>query len=201
MFSNCGTNKTIVDTKVTKFYYPRTLDFKNDSILSKVELDSIKNYGELIMITDKIVCEGKTPVLKLHHDNSEFNIIVFKMCSQSNSVADYRKRNVIAIEKNSIIINDEIEKSFTNLKSVLRNHIVNPKKKSEYSQNIEKSLIFYYQDSLFGKEEIKKQLITIASEFNELNRKNGDSLPLKIKLNDYPHIRIHIPIPPPPIEN
>ncbi len=200
MFHNCETNKRNVEQKNAEFYYPRIASFENDSILTKIDLDSIKNYGELIKIADRITCNGKTPVLKFKSNETEFNFLVFKMCTESNIIADYSGRNVISIENNTVIINDQIEKPLDSIKSILRNHILNPEKQTDYSQNIEKALIFYYQDSTFRKEDIKKQLIKIASEFNELNWKNGDSLPLKIKLNDYPFIRIQMPIPPPPIE-
>jgi hypothetical protein len=66
-------------------------------------------------------------------------------------------------------------------------------KESDYSTNIEKALIFYYQDSSFRAQEIKKQLIYISTEFNKLNSKNDLNLPLKIKLVDYPYIRVTIP--------
>ncbi|PKG41767.1 hypothetical protein CXF67_13935 [Psychroflexus sp. MES1-P1E] len=200
MFYNCKTDNRTVEQKNTEFYYPRITNFENDSILTKIDLDSIKNYGELIKIADRIACSGKLPVLKFNSDKTDFNLLVFKMCSESNIIADYSGKNVISIENNTVIINDQIEKPIDSLKSILRNHILNPEKQSDYSQNIEKALIFYYQDSLFGKEEIKKQLVKITTEFNELNGKNGDSLPLRIKLCDYPYIRIEMPIPPPPIE-
>ncbi len=200
LFYNCKTDNTKVEQKNAEFYYPRITNFEKDSTLTKIYLDSIKDYGELIKIADRIACNGKLPVLKFSSDKNDFNLLVFKMCSESNIIADYSGKNVISIENNTVIINDQIEKPFDSLKTVLRNHILNPQKQSDYSQNIDKALIFYYQDSLFGKEEIKKQLIKITTEFNELNRKNGDSLPLKIKLSDYPYIRIEMPIPPPPNE-
>ncbi len=189
-----------MEQKNAEFYYPRLTNFENDSILTIVDLESIKNYGELIHIADKIACNGKLPVLQFNSNKAHFKLLVFKMCSESNIIADYSRKNVISIENNTIIINDQIEKPLDSLKTVLENHILNTGKQSNYSQNIEKALIFYYQDSLFGKEAIKKQFLKIATEFNELNRKNGDSLPLRIKLSDYAYIRVDMPNPPPPPE-
>ena len=188
MFSNCETKKDKAE-----FYYPRISSFKSDSLLTDIQLDSIKNYGELTKILDRITCSGKTPVLKFSNEKSEFNLIVFKMCSETNIVADYSTRNVISIQNDSIIINNKIEKPFDSLKTILKKHILNPKNISDYSINIEKALIFYYQDSLYNKEKIKAQLIKITTEFNQLNEKNGDSLPLKIKMTNHPYIRIEPP--------
>jgi len=193
LFLNCETKKDKAEFKKTNFYYPRISDFKTDSLLTKIYLDSIKNYGELNRIADRIACDGKNPLLIFSNDSSEFNLIVYKECSESNDIVDYSIKNIISIENNSIIINDEIEKPMDSLKTVLGNHILNPKKEFDFSQNIEKALIFYFQDSLYKTEKIKKQLIKLATEFNELNQKNGDNLPLKIKLSDYPYLRIETP--------
>ena len=188
LFLSCKTKKDKAE-----FYYPRISSFKSDSLLTNIQLDSIENYEELTKILDRITCSGKTPVLKFSNEKYEFNLIVFKICSEANLVADYSKRNVLYIQNDSIIINNEMEKSFNNLKSVLKRHILNPKKESDYSMNVEKAIIFYYQDSLYHKEKIKTQLIKIATEFNQLNKKNGDSLSLKIKMTNYPYIRIETP--------
>ena len=188
MFLNCETKKDKAE-----FYYPKISSFKLDSLLTNIQLDSIENYGELTKILDRITCSGKTPVLKFSNEKSEFNLIVFKMCSETNIVADYSTRNVIYIQNDSIIVNNKIEKPFDSLKTILKKHILNSKNISDYSINIEKALIFYYQDSLYNKEKIKAQLIKITTEFNQLNEKNGDSLPLKIKMRNYPYIRIEAP--------
>jgi hypothetical protein len=190
LFLNCETKKEKSEIEKTVFYYPRISSFESNPLLTKISLDSIKNFGELTKLSDRIACNGKIPVLKFSDEKSEFNLILFKMCSKSLVIADYSGTNVISIENNSIIINDQIEKPFDSLKTILKKHILNQEKESDYSINIEKALIFYYQDSLFKTQEIKKQLIKISTEFNKLNSENGGNLPLKIKLSDYPYIRI-----------
>ncbi|RFN58414.1 hypothetical protein DZ858_14435 [Marixanthomonas ophiurae] len=193
MFCNCETKKQKAELKKTEFYYPRISNFKTDSSLVKIYLDSIKNYGELIKIADQIACDGKEPLLKFENEQTDFNLIIYKECSELNDIVDFSDRNVISIENETIIINDDTEKTLDSLKSILENHILNPKKVFDYSQNIEKALILYYQKSSYSSKNIKSQLIQIATEFNDLNAKHSDSLPLKIKLSDYPYIRIQIP--------
>ena len=190
LFSNCETKKERTEYKKTEFYYPRISNFKMDSSLTEIYLDSIKNYGELIKIADKIACDGKAPLLKFSSDSTEFNLIAYKECVSKMDIVDYHGSNVISIQKDSIIISDKIEMSFDSLRPILRNHILNPKREFNYSKSIDKALIFYYQDSLVSSKKIKDQFIKITTDFNELNRKNGDSLPLKIKLSEYPYIRI-----------
>ena len=185
MFYNCETKK-----EKAEFYYPRISNFKTDSTLTTIYLDSIKNYGELIKITEQIACADKAPLLKFSTDSTEFNLIVYKECTNKMDIVDYHGSNVISIQKDSIIINDQIELTFDSLRPILRNHILNPNREFNYSKSIDKALIFYYQNSLVSTKKIKEQLIKISTDFNELNRKNGDSLPLKIKLSEYPYIRI-----------
>lgn len=190
LFCNCETKREKTEFKKAEFYYPRVSNFKSDTYLTEIYLDSIKNYGELIKIADQIACDGKVPLLKFSSDSTEFNLIVFKECAKKMEIVDYHTSNVISIQKNSIIINDKIEMPFDSLQLVLRNHILNPNREFNYSKSIDKALIFYYQDSLLSSKKIQRQLIKIATDFNELNSKNGDSLSLKIKLSDYPYIRI-----------
>ena len=185
LFYNCETKK-----EKAEFYYPRISNLKTDSTLTTIYLDSIKNYGELIKITEQIACADKAPLLKFSTDSTEFNLIVYKECTNKMDIVDYHGSNVISIQKDSIIINDQIELTFDSLRPILRNHILNPNREFNYSKSIDKALIFYYQDSLVSTKKIKEQLIKISTDFNELNRKNGDSLPLKIKLSEYPYIRI-----------
>ena len=182
-----------MEFKKTEFYYPRISNFKSDSSLIKIYLDSIESYGELLKLADQIACEGKEVLLKFGNEQTDFNMIIYKECSKLNDIVDFSDRNVISIENETIIINDESEKPLDSLKAVLANHILNPKKVFDYSQNIEQALILYYQKSSYSSNEIKSQLIQIATEFNDLNAKYSNSLPLKINLNEYPYIRIQIP--------
>ncbi|MAO16542.1 MAG: hypothetical protein CMH44_06650 [Muricauda sp.] len=190
LFYKCETKKVKAQFKKTEFYYPRVSYFKKDSSLTEIYLDSIKNYGELIKTTEQIACAGKAPLLKFSTDSTEFNLIVYKECTNRMDIVDYHLSNVISIQKDSIIINDEIEMGFDSLQPILRNHILNPNQEFNYSKSVDKALVFYYQDSLVSAKKIKYQLIKITKVFNELNRKNGDSLPLKIKLSEHPYIRI-----------
>ena len=193
LFLNCEAKKEKTDFKKSEFYYPRIANFETDSTLTGIFLDSIENYGELIKIADQIACNGKAPLLKFSTDSTEFNLIVYKECLTKMDIVDYHGSNIISIQYDLIIINDEIEISMESLPIVLRNHILNPKNEFTYSKNIEKALIFYYQDSLYPSKKIKEQLIKIAADFNDLNRKNGESLPLKMKLSEYPYIRVITP--------
>jgi len=192
---NCDTKEVKVKIDKSTFYYPRFSNFQNDSLLVNIYLDSINNYGELIEIANQISCDLKIPVIKFNNDVSEFNLIAWKYCSESNDIVCYSERNIISIENDSIIINYDNTQTIDSLKTILENHILNPIKLDDYSQNADKSIIQFHQDNSFNSKNIKDLLITLVSEFNLLNKKNGDSLPLNFFLMDYPYISIE----PPPV--
>jgi hypothetical protein len=146
-----------------------------------------------MVLANQISCNKKWVLLVFETDKNKFKFELYKECSESNDIVDYSRRNVISIQMDSIIINDELGVPLDSLKTVLKNHILNPNQELDYSQNIEKALIFYNQDSIFPSQKIKEQLIKISENFNELNTQYGDSLPLKIKLSEYPYIRILTP--------
>ncbi|SDR71671.1 hypothetical protein [Christiangramia echinicola] len=184
-------------TKET-FYYPRMTSFQNDSLLKKVEIDSLKNFGELLKLTDEIVCDNKIPMIYFENEKAEFKFLMGKECLIVLNIADYKERNVIFIQGDSIIINDKITKPLDNIDKVLKKHILNNGKDPKYSTSIEESIIFYHQDSSFKSQDIKKQLLKISYAFHEMRKTNGDSIPLKMKLQDYGYI--YVEEPPIPIE-
>jgi len=191
---NCDkTIKKDHDSIKETFYYPHKANFQNDTLLRKVKLDSLKNFGELLKLSDKIVCENKIPLIYFRNEKAEFKMLIGKECLIALNVADYKERNVIFIQGDSIIINDKMTKPFDSIKSIMVKHILNKNKDLDYSTSIEKAIIFYHQDSLFKSIDIKKQLLKIANEFNQIKISNGDTIPLKIKLRDYEYIYMEIP--------
>ncbi|MEP2935740.1 MAG: hypothetical protein ABJM06_14995 [Gilvibacter sp.] len=190
MLLNCETKKDNAGIEKVEFFYPRIPKINDNVKKGRIYLDSIQNFGELNILADQIVCDKKWPILIFETENNKYNFALFKECTVSMDIVDYHGSNVIYIEKDSIIINQQNIVPFDSLENILTKHILNPNREFDYSKSIEKALIFYYQDSLFESKKIKNQLIKISSVFNELNSKNGDSLPLKIKLNEHPFINV-----------
>ena len=192
LFSACNKrseNEKQSSEKKHVFYYPKKIHFEDDSELVSFDIDTIKNFGKLLEVTDKIVCDKKYPALKIKKTDSIFNIMFWKDCSIYASIGDHKQRNVISIQGDSIIINEETFTPFKNIDKVLSQHILNTTKNMIYSTNPERSIIMYYQDSTYDSKKFKKQILKIIREFNKLNLDNKDSLSLNIKLNDYPAIR------------
>lgn len=187
-FLSCGIKK-----EKAKFYYPKKSSFVDNSNLSRVYLDSIKNYEELIRILNEISCSNQTPVLKFNNKKSEFRLVVFKDCSESNNSPLYWNRNVINIQNDSIIIDNNFKVHFKNLTTVLKKHLINPNNENNFSANNKKSVIFYYQDGMFEMEKVKEQLLKIITEFNKINKKVENELNLKIKMSDKPYQSIKTP--------
>lgn len=171
------------------FYYPRKSSFEDSSEILTIDIDTINNFGELFKIADKIACDNKYPAVKFKRKDSIFNVRFWKDCSVYVSEGDYKQRNVISIQGDSIIINEETFTSFENIDKILPKHILNTSGNMIYSTNPNRSIIMYYQDSTYNSKKIKDQILRIVTEFNKLNINNKDSLPLNIKLYGYPAIR------------
>ncbi len=187
MYSSCETNKERTEFKKSVYFYPDLSYYQNDSLFVNISLDSVFNYGELFEMADQIACNGKSPVIQFSNDQEDFNLLVFKDCSKFIDPINLWLRDLIFFERDYIIVNDQIKKPLDSLSSILENHILNPYNKKEYSRDKEKAIIYYYQDSLCPIDKIKNQFIKIVTEFNQLNKKRGDSLPLKIKLSEHPY--------------
>lgn len=188
MFLSCETQ-----INKTEFYYPDKSSFESEADLIDLKLDSFKNYGELTSKMDANICNGKTSVLKFSDKKSEFNLIAFQDCSESNISPLYWNRNTINIQNDSIIIDNDLKTHFNSLSTVLKKHLINSNKDDNYSIDKEKAVIFYYQNDLFEIEKVKEQLIKMATEFNELNKKSNDKLSLKIKMKNKPYKKVETP--------
>jgi len=191
---NCDKTVKQDHTSTTEtFYYPTVANFQNETLLKKVELDSLDNFEELLNIADEIVCDTKSPLIYFENKDAIFKFLIDKDCLIAFNIADYKERNIIFIQGDSIIINDKMSKPLDSIEKVLNNHILNKGKNPKYSTSIEKAIIFYHQDSLFKSIDIKEQLLKISNAFNGIRNTNGDSIPLKIKLQEYGYIYIEEP--------
>lgn len=120
---NCErTKKDHIPTQ-EEFYYPTKSFFKNDSLINRINLDSVKNFGDLLKISDSIACDRKSPMIHFQNTKSEFKRLVAKDCLLSMGISDYKERNIIFIKGDSIIINDLLVKSFDNIKKVFYQNI------------------------------------------------------------------------------
>ena len=198
IFFNCKEINKNIEQNETEYYYPSNESFNPQIQEKPINIDSIENFGKLLTVTEKISCEDQLPIIRINNKNTIFNFKIFKDCPDAMDVIDYKQRNIVLIQGDSIIVNVLISKPFDSLKKVLSNHLLNNGSSPNYSISLDKALFMYHQDSTYDSKKVKEHFIKLASVFNEVNSENGDSLELKIKLIEYPFTRI--PIPQLPIE-
>ena len=195
---NCKKGNNNFDQAKIEFFYPNKESFNPEFQSTQISLDTIENFGKLLTIAEKIACENKEPIIKIESKNIIYNFKVFKDCLNAMDNINYKQRNIVLIQGDSIIVNVLIDKPIDSLKNVMTNHLLNNGINPNFSTSQKMALFIYHQDSTLKSKKIRAQFIKLASTFNEINDLNSDTLELKIKLNEYPFIRI--PIPPFPEE-
>ena len=200
-FSSCIKNKPDhISKKVLKqeFSYSNSLYLKKKIErkipIANIYLDSLNTYSDLFLAIESIACKNKLPILEFENEKSKFNLTPIFSCSERMIISCYKSRNVIFINKDSIIINRNYKVEFDSIKSILGRHLLNEKKESIFSNSTNKAFIEFYQNPNTNIKITRKKLIRIANEFNELNKNNGDTLNLKIIFKDYGFINL-APIP------
>jgi len=195
-FSSCEYKKVTKELSKTKIYYPNKNWFLIDSTLLYFQLDSLKNFRELINKIDLIACENKTPVITFQNENLEYKLIPMNDCSERRRIFDYYDRNVLNIEPDKVIVDNLREYGIDSLSIILRNHYLNENKEPFFSDTPEKAFVQVYVDTISDIGKTKELLIKIMDAFDEIK---GDSLSLGIQFEKYLLSDLSLPPPPPQI--
>ncbi|MGM0934191.1 MAG: hypothetical protein ACQEWD_12175 [Bacteroidota bacterium] len=179
-----------------ELFFPAKADFADTSKLVFHRLESFDNYQSLFKAIDSVTCADKKPVLQFENKKYKFNLIALAHCSEANSVVDYRLKNVIGINNDSIIVNREIKTTVADLREIMAKHYLNYGKNSDYSERPEKAVINLYLEPKTDTGKIENLLEKIATEFYDLKKGEDDNFRLMILFKDYP-MEI-FPIPPMP---
>lgn len=150
----------------------------------EIDLDSLLNYGDLFEEINKITCE-KSITLKFENDSIIYRVKPFDICPTS----DYRLRQVIYVNPDSIFVNDSLKFPIDNLNQELRKHLINKKNDINYPQKEEMRFVSIYMDSSENLNETKNLITEIISSFDEL-KKDNDLIFSGIALRERGMIRI-----------
>ncbi len=197
IFTSCEKKSKLSENKKTTFYYPNNKTFEADSSKVFIELDSFSSFYKLLEHIDNISCEMKTPVLIYENEKSIFNLIPIHMCSNEMMIWCPKARNELTITKDSIITNYNTNISLDSLANYTTRHIKNNGKENGLSDSPEKAFFSILRDSLLSISRTKEILLEISENFNKINIRNGDSLPLHILIGSE-KIEMIKPPPPPP---
>ena len=162
---NNGEKKNLVTEKPTQdFSSFRFVETK----LVEYDIDSLANFNEILKILDKIDCLSEYAMFKLDTEEKIFRIQPFQICE---SIFDYKLRQILYINSDNITVNHQIKFPIDSLKKVLKNHLLNQSKDKNYPSLTEKKLISINVDNNKDISEVKKLLLRIVSDVNELETK------------------------------
>ncbi|GGK29922.1 hypothetical protein GCM10007962_25250 [Yeosuana aromativorans] len=186
IFSSCVEKTKTIGLNKSKFYYPSKSDFENDSTITQITLDSLKNFNELVDKIDKIVCTDSIPVINFENTQSEFKIMPMNSCS--SEMACFRPF-LVTISPDSIRIDYHKKIGIENLFTALELNLLNKDKNPLHGDSPAKTIFEVQVDSIYNIKKTSDLLVKIVNSYNELNKKNKDSLFLKIwfsKRKSYP---------------
>ena len=136
------------------------------------DIDTLKNFREITRIIEGIDCKKNYAVFKLETDEKIFKIQPLQFCED---IFDYKFREIIYINTDSITVNEKLRFPIDSLNMILNYHLNNPKDDKDYPLKDEKRLISVNVDSTKNIVETKNLLLNIVSHINELNTKSNFS--------------------------
>ena len=195
-FISCNLEKeTKITTKET-YFYPTLNRFEEKSNKVFIKLDSISSLKELLGRIEKIACNNNIPVITYENENSIFNLIPLYKCPNDMIISCWKERNEITITHDSISISYFEKIVIDSLPNIVKKHIQNKRKDYNFSDSPRLAFFSIQKDSLLTINKTKEILLSISENFNEINKENGDSLPLNIKIGAKRIIEIKPPPPP-----
>ena len=195
IFISCEKKSKISEIEKVTYFYPNKNLFDAAANKIFIKLDTFSSFNRLLEKIDKISCEKETPIVLFENENSIFNLIPIHMCYADMQTWCPKARNEIAITKDSIIIDYNINVSIDSFPDYIRRHIQNHGKENFLSDSPNKAFFSILKDSSLSVTKTKEILIELSEKFNEINKSNGDSLPLFVFIGSE---KIEIMTPPPP---
>ena len=170
---SCGQNNSEKNHRKNKNPEQNFLTFRLvDNKFIEYDLDTLSNFNEIIKIQNKIDCNKSYALFKLKTETKIYNIQPLQYCED---IFDYKLREVVYINTDSITVNYELQYPIDSLKMVLNNHLRNPNNDRNYPSPKEQRLVSINVDSIKNIIETKKLLIKIITNINELNIKTNFS--------------------------
>jgi hypothetical protein len=141
-----------------------------DNELIEYDIDTLKNFNGITEILDKIDCSKEYALFKLETDKKIYKIQPLQFCED---IFDYKLREVLYINTDSITVNYEMKLPIDSLKVTLKNHLLNPNNNKNFPSKDEKKLISINVNGTKDIAETKKLLLKIIEGINEFDNKTN----------------------------
>ena len=157
-----------------------------DSLIVSIDVEKHPIYEKLIEEIDSISCTEKIPFIEIETDSTIFNLLAYHICSKEQLIADYKTRNIIGINNDSIVINKDLEFDINSLETILKKQYLNFGKDEDFAISPEKAVLFFYNDLDTNNKIVKKRLLRIINRYLSISKNNTDSIKLRIAFEFYP---------------
>ncbi|WP_189361844.1 hypothetical protein [Algibacter mikhailovii] len=189
------------DNETTELISNSFIENQNQSDFEIINLDSLKNFRELIKKMQKLSCEAKSIGLEFKQNDTIYKLTGWAACPSSNVTSCHFNRNTIYIKNDSLknfsgnwdkmVHINHLDSEIKNI--TLKNHHF------QYNKNILKpALIHLHIEDKFSISKTKEVLKEITRQFEKINAERPDFFRYNILFEGFSWL--DIPPPPPPPE-
>ena len=129
-------------------------------------IDTLASFREITEILEEIDCQKNYALFKLETKSKIFKIQPLQFCGD---IFDYKMKQVIYINTDSITVNDHLNYPIDSLHSVLRYHLLNYNDDNNYPLGIERKWISINVDESKKIDDTKILLLKIIDEVNSID--------------------------------
>ena len=166
---SCGQNQNAIKRLTPVKPEQNFLSFRMSGYeLIEFDIDTLADFRAVLNAMNEIDCLRNYAVFKLETDEIIYKIQPLQFCE---IIYDYKLKEIIYVNTDSITVNYQIKYPIDSLKMVLDNHLRNTSNDENYPSVDEKKLISINVDRAKSIVETKKLLIKIITDINDLNTK------------------------------
>ncbi len=144
--------------------------------LIDVDIDSIADFNSLINIIEEISCGGQIGLVKMETKDKIFRVQPLFSCGD---IFDYKLRQIIYVNPDSVTVNSELNYPISDLKMVLQKHIHNSENDKNYPEQDKIRMISINVGNDKPISITKNLILEIIYKLNELDYKNNLSFKLE----------------------
>lgn len=166
---NCRQNS--IEKKQTSIHKPIQYFFSyriEGRSLVEYDIDTLANFNQVTKILEETDCLREYAVFNIEGIDTIYKIQPLQICE---SIFDYKLKEILYINSDSITVNYDLKFPVDSLKTALKNHLFNPTRDQIYPSNEDKKMISIKVDNTKSIIVTKVLLLNIIEELNKLKNK------------------------------
>ena len=162
--ASCDHNNGKIPLKKEQQNFLTIRNLTNEFI--EYDIDTLASFREITKILEEIDCQKNYALFKLETKSKIFKIQPLQFCGD---IFDYKMKQVIYINTDSITVNDHLNYPIDSLHSVLRYHLLNYNGDNNYPLGTERKWISINVDDSKKIDDSKILLLKIIDEVNSID--------------------------------